>query len=137
MRKVKRWRYYCDFCKKSGGSGGHIAKHEKHCTMNPNRICGMCAMFSFDTVPVAELVAILPDIESVEGVVASVEKAMPALREKTQNCPACILAALRQAKISVEMIRSFNFSEECGAWWAEFNEENLRERVPWTILRGD
>lgn len=42
MRKVKKWRYYCDFCKKSGCSGHHIVKHETHCCRNPNRVCRMC-----------------------------------------------------------------------------------------------
>ena len=149
MRKVKQWRYYCSFCKKSGGSSGHMATHEKHCTMNPNRICRMCAMFDFDQPDLAELIASLPNPEkyceehtvtlefgksysviSFPGLEKAVEKAMSKLREKTQNCPACIMAALRQAKIPVRAIESFSFTEECKAWWDEFNEEQ-RDMEPW------
>ncbi len=42
MRQAKRWRYYCDFCKKSGGRKDAIENHEKVCTANPNRQCGLC-----------------------------------------------------------------------------------------------
>lgn len=38
--------------------------------------------------------------------------AMPKLREATDNCPACIMAALRQKKIPVGMAPDFDFSAE-------------------------
>ena len=34
-------RYRCDFCKKTGIKSS-IARHEKSCFRNPNRICYMC-----------------------------------------------------------------------------------------------
>lgn len=43
---------------------------------------------------------------------AALEVAMPKLREATDNCPACILAALRQKKITVGMVPDFDFSTE-------------------------
>jgi hypothetical protein len=33
--------YYCDFCKKHGLSSYWMREHEKHCTLNPDRRCGM------------------------------------------------------------------------------------------------
>lgn len=135
--KVKRvLKYYCEFCKKSGCSKFHMAKHEKHCTMNPNRVCGMCAMMGDIEQPdLAELKALLPipkdylhtdDMGSWynSGLDAEIEKAMPTLREKTENCPACIMAALRQNGIPIGMVNSFKFKDECKKWLEEFNEAN-------------
>jgi len=139
MRKVKRWRYYCDFCKKAGGSGRHIARHEKWCTMNPDRICGVCGMLEVNQKPISELLAVIPnskdyEIESEYGdrifigkLPVDVEKAMPALRELTENCPACIMAALRQAKIPVPMVESFNFTEEMKSICKDINADNHRK----------
>lgn len=136
MRKVKRWRYYCEFCKKSGGSGSHMAKHEKACTMNPDRVCGMCKALEQEQPNLTELMALLPNPgdylikheiwEELPGLDGVVERSMPELREKSGNCPACILAALRQAKIPVRAIESFNFTEECKTFWVDINERNFR-----------
>lgn len=38
--------------------------------------------------------------------------AMPKLREATDNCPACILAALRQARIPIPCVGDFDFKTE-------------------------
>jgi hypothetical protein len=136
MRKVMRWRYYCEFCKKSGGSSGHMAKHEKACTMNLDRVCGMCKVLGQEQPDLKELMALLPNPEDYltkheiwegfPGLDGAIERLMPELREKSGNCPACILAALRQKKIFVSMINSFNFTEECKAFWADINERNFR-----------
>lgn len=85
MRKVKRWRYYCDFCKKSGGNS--LAKHEKHCTGNPNRECRMCNC----NPPTAELIA---------AVGSGGPEGLERLRKAADDCPACILAGIRQSKIN-------------------------------------
>ena len=37
---------------------------------------------------------------------------MPKLRELAENCPACIMAALRCKKIPVPMVESFKYTEE-------------------------
>lgn len=59
MRRKPSYRYYCDYCKKSGGSGSAMAIHEKHCTMNPNRVCRFCATgadWGMEQHPMAEAV---------------------------------------------------------------------------------
>lgn len=40
MKTKRKLRYYCDWCKKSGGSKHHLAKHERGCTLNPRRVLG-------------------------------------------------------------------------------------------------
>jgi len=132
MRKVKRWRYYCDFCKKSGGSGGHMARHEKGCTLNPNRTCNVCAkLLEVDQKPMSELLSVLPNGTeyitedafgfSYNGLQEIIDDHMPKLRELTENCPACIMAALRQSGIPVPMVESFDFTKEMDSIWADIN----------------
>lgn len=41
MKVLLRKRYYCDYCKRAGGSRVHMEKHEKGCTNNPKRECGI------------------------------------------------------------------------------------------------
>lgn len=123
MRTKKVNRYYCDFCKKSGGSAGHIVKHEKACTNNPNRVCGICAIagYPLDMVqqPLADLMALLPDQDSrevdsmgeyFEWLLQATNDALPKLREATSGCPACMLAALRQSGLLSSV--SFDFKKE-------------------------
>lgn len=130
-----RWRYYCDHCKKAGGSAGHLAKHERGCTNNPERVCGVCHRSgNGPSKPVVELVAAL-GIGDAAG--------MAALRSVCDNCPACILAAIRQSKTldhtPMEMSElplavspgwyEFDFKAELAAFWQEINEERANAEV--------
>jgi hypothetical protein len=115
MRKVKRWRYYCEYCKKSGGSGYHMESHERGCTNNPNRKCGMCGTCT----PVATLIEALGD-----------GKDLSKIRKEADNCPACILAAIRQSKLQymcddegMGFRVDFDFKAEKAEWWKNVNEE--------------
>ena len=134
MRRKKVWRYYCDFCKKAGCSGGHIKKHESRCTLNPNRSCGMCKLLDENEPNLTTAMSILPNPKDYEkeeehGFVyyddleVKVERVMQELRDFVSNCPACIMAALRQKGIPVPLVKSFNFSAECKSVWNEFNED--------------
>ena len=87
MKRIRRWRYYCDYCKKS--SGRSLADHEKHCTMNPARVCRFCKLLGETQRPLAELFAAIRSVPR-EGSV------LTALGNVTGKCPACILAAIRQ-----------------------------------------
>lgn len=130
MKKLQRWRYYCDFCKKAGQSGGHMKSHESACTLNPGRVCKMCVKMDHVGQPaMADLLAVLPlppnemGWDEEEAFKALVEAAMPELRILTNNCPACIMAALRQKKIPVPIVTSFNFKKEIEAIFQGINEE--------------
>ncbi len=137
MRTRRRNRYYCDFCKKSGCSAFYMKKHEDHCTMNPNRKCGMCEVIGNTPHNLPDLISLLPNpeeyltnhekgdfsFEIFTGLEEAVNSVLNDLYEKTEGCPACILAALRQAKIPVPMITKFNFTEACNDFWKQFNED--------------
>lgn len=140
MKRKKVWRYYCDYCKKAGCSGGHLKKHEERCTLNPNRFCGMCNFMDIGQRDLSEAKQLLPDpkdykneendygfTEYKKGLGEAVEKAMPALRDFTDSCPACILAALRQKEIPVPLVTSFNYTKECKAAWQELNDQNQED----------
>jgi len=128
MRRKRVWRYYCDFCGRGGCAASHIKRHEAGCTANPNRVCGLCARIKIEQSPIAELISALksgPDDDYKLGLLA--------LRKLAENCPACILAAIRQSGVqrppswdgeedmdpgcSVE----FHFKDELAAWWKETN----------------
>src|SRR3990167_11005425 len=107
MRAVQRWRYYCDFCKKAGQSGFHMKNHESVCTLNPVRVCKMCALLDGrSAADMTELLAVLPDpaLHMVlttysrdelrlddDAITPLIAAALPVLRELTHNCPVCIL----------------------------------------------
>lgn len=133
MRVKRVNRYYCDFCKKSGCSAGHMKRHEKHCTMNPKRACGMCS-FNDGGVspPMSKLIKLLPDPESYRSedefgpsysgaLSTAANKALKGLRDEVEDCPACILAAIRQAGIPAPMVTDFNYGKECKSFWSEAN----------------
>jgi len=131
MRVKRVNRYYCDFCKKSGCSKWHIEQHEKHCTMNPNRECRVCMILGVAQTPMSELLAILPKVTwdypepletcymcapSLSSIsLAQANDALPALRDRANNCPACIMAAIRQKGFPVAAIDDFDFSSEMRA----------------------
>ena len=122
MKAVRRWRYYCDHCKKVGGAKCHMERHEAACTANPDRVCGFCAKTGCGSgLSTAELVAVL----DAQGFAALVTLA---------DCPACTLAALRQTKAFIDpagdesAIRyNWSFKDEMdkayNAWRSMENEE--------------
>lgn len=87
-----------------------MEKHELRCTGNPNRVCGMCRMAGLTQKPVSVL-AIL--VESDEQGEPCSEYDLGKLREGTQGCPACMLAALRKADV---MSESFSWKTESNEW---------------------
>ena len=119
MKSLKKWRYYCDFCGKSGGSKYHMLKHEKHCTKNPNRICRICytAQLSQQT---------LDDLRKAFN-----EGGMNQLRQTSENCPMCILATIRsylptKGTYDPEFnlnFEGFDFKKELKEFWDEHNQE--------------
>lgn len=133
--KTKRVnRYYCEFCTKANCSAPHMKKHEKHCTMNPSRECGVCGLLEQSPESLESLIAILPDPADYAAsehkgafdpaLTYAANDALPRLREATNNCPACIMAAIRQAGIPVPMVNEFDWTKEMKDVWAEVNDRN-------------
>ena len=138
MRKKQVWRFYCDFCKKANCSSFSISKHERGCTANPERQCGVCriiAKSNGDKPPagLAELITMLPEIDDneifnmmTEGTKSGTRawSVLEKLREAAHGCPACILAAIRQSPtMSIGSYLGFDFKAEMKAFWEEYNAE--------------
>ena len=129
MKRKKVWRYYCDHCKKSGCSGGWISRHEKRCTANPDRVCGFCRLADIDQVPIHVLTDTIHDEMAVSEPISVAEaaaNAVKALRDKTEGCPACILAAIRQSGLRPGVI-NFDFKSEAAAWFSCYNNEQAKD----------
>lgn len=134
-------RHWCDFCGKAGLQAHAMAKHEAHCTLNPARDCRVCGLLGGSVKVGAErmamLIAMLPDpteylasngwAESADSqharLSSALSKALPKLRAEVENCPACILAVLRQKKIPVPMVDEFNFTAEMKSIFNDINSD--------------
>ncbi len=122
MKKVKKWRYYCEFCKKSGASGGHMQKHETGCTNNPRRICQFCKLNELEQKDATVLAANLKALA-----VKDVDAAMKALRTECGDCPTCILSAIRQSgllgyKEEGYIDFGFDYQKEKEQFWISHNQ---------------
>jgi len=136
MRTAMRPRYYCDHCKKGNGSPSAMRRHERGCTLNPQRVCGMCKMLAEEggpepAPPRDDLVRIL----DTEG--------FPAMRTAAENCPACILAALRVRNLPADADgpgrvagpedgrNEWSYTQAKQAWWAEWNSGQAERHGPY------
>jgi len=128
MKRKQVWRYYCEFCKRSGGSGGHIARHEKSCTANPDRVCGFCVRAEEMQAPMAALIAALTSCGR------DWEAGVKVVRKVANACPACMLAAIRQSGVQKQMVKvgdlgeenehiPFDFNAEVASFWSDHNHE--------------
>ncbi len=98
MKKRLVWRYTCEFCKKANCSAPSIAKHELHCTKNPARVCRMCMRVGEKQPPISELIAAIHFVPVTEFLDIQIqERRLDRVRIAARNCPACILAAIRQS----------------------------------------
>ena len=102
-----------------------MERHERGCTNNPNRICTMHQYVDGVQKPLAELSAIL---------LANGPEKEKQLRDAADNCPACILATLRQTRgpiiyddqypdeIRTDVGFAFDFKKELERFWQEAND---------------
>lgn len=117
MTKRRVWRYRCDFCKRSGCSAVHIARHELGCTANPNRECGICKLIGNVQVPTEELVATLAGATQ-----ETIDRQVQALSSLCDGCHACMLAAIRQSGVQEDIIVPFDYMEAHKEFWNTRNE---------------
>ena len=136
MREKRVIRYYCDFCGKGMCRRPDMARHESVCTLNPNRTCRLCEAGGEISRPVSELRGCLPkeaDFKDSRGRLdddafyAAVNASIDDLRDAANQCPACMLAALRQHGVC-DMAHGFRYREEVKAYWDEVNAHLDEER---------
>jgi len=101
MKTIIKPVYYCDYCKKRYLHKGFAVKHERHCTMNPGRECGMCKLAELEQPDMKELLdkyrprLKITDTKYTRDIQMGY-KELADLQNDTNNCPACTLAILRQ-----------------------------------------
>lgn len=135
MRTKKVNRYWCDFCNKGGLSAFHMRKHELHCTLNPKRHCRVCDLFEGgSTNEPLELTKLIPsDVFSKDGRgfqsydQEKIALALAKLREATDNCPACIMAAIRLSGHPVPVFEGFDFKMEMKYLLEDWNKSNRED----------
>jgi len=124
MTRRQVWQYRCEFCGKRGLSSGHMKAHEKSCTANPERVCRFHPRLTGEPAKrsARELTALLAFGKESYG--------MKEVREAAENCPICILAAVRQSGIqkwdgdpeSPPIDLGFDFKAELKSAWETIND---------------
>lgn len=135
ITKIKKV-YYCEFCKKH--SLRPLVKHEKSCTLNPNRICGVCSggdienlikkysnrykIVDLRQVILEDMETMSEEIEWINGEVKLVD-----ILNDTEGCPACTLAVLRLCKLNTFPIQlNFDYKKTHKEWWDEEKQCDVR-----------
>lgn len=126
MLTKMRPRYYCEHCNKGNGSPSAMRRHERGCTLNPQRICGMCSLLAREGGPrPAPPRDVLVQTMDADG--------FKAMCELANDCPACILAALRTKNYAGDAEtppgvlgpedgrQDWSYTQAKTAWWNEFN----------------
>lgn len=112
-----------------------MAKHERGCTANPNRVCGVCAYLELQAQPLTKLIEFVRsrgtpehnefvDIDwlSVDGAT------LTELRTLADRCPCCVLAAMRQTSAHATSDANFDFKTELKALWSELGPAAAERR---------
>lgn len=130
MKVVVKPVYYCDYCGKRYLSEYWGDRHEKGCTMNPNRDCKMCQYVgSSNNIP-----EILNDIYE-QGQHEKLYPKANDILQLTNGCPQCTLTIMRllaSDKRFDDWIDSngfhetwfyWDYQEACAEFWREYNRE--------------
>lgn len=136
MRTAMRPRYYCDHCNKGSGSPSAMLRHEKGCTANPSRVCGMCSKLAEaggpEPAPPRDALVKIMDAEG-----------FPAMCKAANDCPACILSALRTKNYPGDSETPpgvsgpedgrelWNYAQAKKAWWDEWNSGEADRHYPY------
>lgn len=92
MLTVTKTVFYCEHCKRHRLTRNAIEKHEPRCIYNPQRsACGWHSNPIFQPPSPADFTAALKDNLDPDW-----------LRDKMDGCPACMLAVVVQAQLSLD-----------------------------------
>jgi len=129
LTKVKSV-YYCEYCNKHGLGAGAMKKHEKYCTLNPDRICRMCA----EHQERPDYRRLLSEITYEPYSIGSHDKGGARLSPKqiydfVDGCPMCALTLLRLWKEehpSFDYINcNLDYQKTVQDWFRQENESQV------------
>lgn len=122
--------YYCEFCGQHRFMRNAIEKHERHCTLNPNRACRWTDYdgqhLEIDLPALVTELQLRAEEYYEDPMWTYARKGLKTsdiewLRQVT-DCPACMLAVFRQSGIdyhyTVDHVR-WDYMEEVERWRAE------------------
>ncbi len=115
--------YYCQFCKRHGLSRYAMEGHERRCTLNPDRACRWGGAHEPDTARWADVIRSRSPLTKDD---------IAWLRNETDGCPPCMLAALRQSGLAdfhydtETSERIFDYDEEIAAYRKGEREDEYR-----------
>ena len=111
-----------------------MRRHERGCTLNPQRVCGMCKMLADEgdtqfAPPRDELVRIMD------------ARGFKAMCEAANDCPACILSALRTKNVMdpefgpgvagpADGREAWSYKQAKDAWWRGWNSAAAERNYP-------
>jgi len=130
MRVETKQVYYCDHCRKHRLMRSAMEKHELYCTMNPERTCRWSLL---EYMPSPRMAAAGADGTHrmrrglprwVRMFAPLEEPILKRLRDHTQGCPACMLAAVRQSGLDI-------FARDCFSYDEEVKRYREEERDHW------
>lgn len=130
MKEKQVTQFSCDFCKVKRYRRHAMERHERGCTMNPGRVCGICARLEWEQSPIEKLISM-----------ARIGR--EALATESGGCPACMLAAIRQlraaepARIEGEPFKevfipsgvakdcdTFDYKAAVKSFWADYADDS-------------
>lgn len=123
MKKV----YYCEYCGRHRLTSYSIKEHEKRCTLNPHRTCGMCGRS--DLTPILEKYEdrfVIEENPAKYGGTRLIwihgEVTIEEIEKDTEHCPACTLAVLRICGLAKwPSPIDFDYHKSRVKWWKEAN----------------
>ncbi len=129
MRSRALTAWYCDHCKSRRFTRPAMVRHELSCTANPERKCHICCgdpQTGAADLPV--LIAFCKEVagKSHDGLTLRKDDT-DKLRELCDSCPACMLAAVRQANVyAVDWDAKLEFKSFWDSWRREQSAELAR-----------
>lgn len=120
--------YYCDFCKKHRLRS--LQEHEKYCTANPDRECGLCK----DNKNIKKLFEKYKKIDVIEkeGTIkfsVEPEDIMKSIIMDVDSCPNCCLNILRivfgKTGKNVMWCFYYDYKKSLQEWWNRIDEQEL------------
>lgn len=146
MKTVIKPVYYCDFCRKRYMTKLACEKHERRCTLNQNRSCGLCGngypielpetmdgfkeMFVVVESPKPEANPYFGDPETIIFPAYCQSFSLGDIFDAVNGCPLCAFTIVRCMGLNFHYFRGkfkIDLKERLNEWW-QFENEKAAER---------
>ena len=138
MKTKQKIIYYCEYCKKHLHKRPSMEYHEKHCTANLDRLCGLCGRTGRTKRSLSVLVRYFKrQMFAPEGTnTADIKQPkLDNIMEEVNYCPICTLAIIRGCGLTYPYDIKFDYNKEMETWWENVRQEE-REHDEWDAMYG-